>query len=135
MLTKDKINDIWQSGYCRNVVIICGRTEPGPAGASERIKAINACYTAGCQDCTNAIITKSMEGDVAQTLGPSATQLFLRGGDITSLPEFRPAFVRRMKQALQQKEISAAYITWVTEKASARIHGYPWYDQDFGGIS
>ena len=83
-LTKEKINDIWRSGYCRQTVKQAQQTSNTPAGARERLHYLQLHITnEHCEDCDFANRLKALESVVAQRMGSKAYALFLHGGDIT----------------------------------------------------
>lgn len=102
-LTKEKINDIWHAGYCRQTVAVAQKTDDNPAGARQRLHYLQLhIINERCEDCDFANRLKALEAVVAQRMGAKAYALFLHGGDITKMNEDDPHAKRLYEKTLVQ---------------------------------
>jgi hypothetical protein len=135
MLNKETVDKVWQSGYCRKVIAIIGRTELGSQGMEDRLSVVDSCIKKGCRDCRNAAQLKNYERDVAALCGDDVLQKFHQGEDIQDHPKFQHALQARLNTAVSRKEINKRFIEWLCVIKTTRMNGYPYHEQDFGSIS
>jgi hypothetical protein len=87
-LAKEKINDLWCSGYCAATIRFAQTTSDSAEGARQRITQLQRhIVNEHCEDCEFANKLKALESVVAQRMGPRAYALFLHGGDVMQHPE------------------------------------------------
>jgi hypothetical protein len=121
LLPKEKLTDIWKSGYCRAIVEFARTTEDTPAGARTRLQHISKHISEGlCEDCEFANRLKILEAEVAKFIGPSAYALFMRGGDITTLPEYERELGAVLDGAVAAGIIPARMHAWMDEVAKRK---------------
>jgi hypothetical protein len=111
---QDKLDDMWQGGFCLATVNYCATTFDDPDNGTQRRVVWIQRHIHECRDCALALQAKNVEGDVAEKLGPEAFKLFSMGCNIFEFygdrarqeldkllretnPELR-AFIFRMKQ-------------------------------------
>jgi hypothetical protein len=85
MLTQHRINEMWWAGYCAEAVRTIGQTDLHRDG-EQRIAFMTA-HVKMCEDgCEYAVALKSLEGELAETLGADGIRVFRMGGDVTRVP-------------------------------------------------
>lgn len=131
MLTKNKLNDLWQAGFCKSLIEQIRDTAPGIAGANTRIEIMTTHIQAGCVDCYHANAVKDIEHRTALAMGPEAQQLFNHGGDIRQLPGFVEAFRRVFEAGVACGKVDGAIMTWLTRMVAERAgQPYPLAEDD-----
>ena len=133
MLKRSILDNLWQSGFCKDLIEQLRNTLPGPAGSAVRIEITTAHIQAGCVDCLHANTLRDVEHRTALTMGDAAIQLFNRGGDIRHLPGFRDAFRRVFDAGVRVGKIDKAVSAWLTRVVEERAgKPYPYAEEDNG---
>lgn len=120
-LTKEKINDLWRSGYCRKTVEYARKhTDNSTAGAQQRIKYLSS-HIAHCQDCYFANVMKNAEAQVASWMGLEAEIAFQYGEDITKRPEYDLDLLRQALRGLMiDGHITPQFMRWMERVAKRK---------------
>lgn len=104
-----KVEDMWRSGYCADLVREASRTESAKAQA--RVQMVARHIASGCQDCRYAAFLRSIEGQASLDAGKEA--LFLYGLDATT-PEQKHTAIER---AFHDGRITPSFVAWITRVA------------------
>jgi hypothetical protein len=133
MLKKQILDNLWQSGFCKDLIELLRKTQPGPDGAGARIEITQAHLDSGCIDCRHANSMREVEHRTALVLGDSAITLFNRGGDIRGIPGFREAFKQVMDSGIAVGKIDKSALSWLTRMVSERAgKPYPYHEDNDG---
>lgn len=113
-LTKQKIDDLWHSGYCRVTVEHARKkTDDSPEGAAKRIEFLRE-HINVCQECRFANIMKNAEAEVAAEIGPAALSAFFKGEDVTRRPGYSPSLVgQAMERLAAQGVLTREFLDWM----------------------
>lgn len=124
-LTKEKVNDLWRSGYCRVTVEHARKkTDDSPEGAHKRIEFMRE-HIKTCEDCRFANILKNAEAEVAAMIGPQALSAFFQGQDVTQRPGYSPALVgQAMEKLAHAGVLTPEFLAWM-RRAAARTKYKP----------
>jgi hypothetical protein len=133
MLSKNKLDNLWQAGFCKNLIEQIRHTAPGAAGSGARVEIMTVHIRTGCVDCHHANTIKDVEHRTALAMGPDAQQLFDHGGDIRQLPGFTEAFRRVFVSGIACGKVDSAMWAWLTRIVSERAgQPYPFAEDDDG---
>lgn len=113
-LTDQKLTDIWRAGFCRKTVEFARTTTDSPTDAKRRLEYLRT-HVVACMDCFLANAMKMIELRTAEAMGPTAALHYVRGGNITRLPNFRETFARIFEDAKKNDPL------WSTPQAQAWI--------------
>lgn len=121
LLARDRLNEIWRSGYCRETVRFAATTEDTAEGKRKR-ETFMMRHLAGiggqvCADCAYAQRLKLIEAGVAFKLGPESYQSFMQGGNVTTHPEFARVFAEMMEKAISAGGIDEKMAEWMNLRA------------------
>jgi len=97
-LTKKKLNDLWRSGYCREMVEHARNTNDTPEDSSKRIAYLRE-HIPTCADCRHANRWKQVEEEIAFRLGPRALDEFFSGLG----PERYPGYRRHLRDIVNEQ--------------------------------
>lgn len=104
-LSKTKMQDMWRAGYCEELI-----RAAHAKNRRERVLFLRE-HVQHCVECRKANLLKNAEMEVATALGPHAVQLFMNGGDITELPEYR----FDVAKPILDKYIAPEMLAWLQE--------------------
>lgn len=133
MLKQQILDNLWQSGFCKDLIELLKKSEVGPAGAADRIAITEAHLKGGCVDCRHANQIRQVEHRTAMAMGDSAVEIYNRGGDIRGLPGFAQAFKKVMDAGIAVGKIDKAVLSWLTRVVPERAgKPYPYHEDDDG---
>jgi len=116
-LSREKLNDIWRSGYCRRVVKHAKTTKPGER--QKRIDFLNH-HMVRCGDCRYAAVMKMAEHRTAERMGPAALLWFEQGRDIRVFPDFDKNMRKTIASLHKAGLVDAEFIAWMHRVAHRR---------------
>lgn len=118
-LTDKKLTDMWRAGFCRATVEFARTTTDSPTDARKRLRYLEG-HIVECMDCFLANKMKIIEYQTAEAMGPTAALAYIRGGNITRLPNFHQHFDRIFNAAKKHDPIwSTPYAQeWITRSAA-----------------
>lgn len=120
MLTKKKLDDLWQAGFCKTLIEQLRPTASGAAGSSVRVALIDEHLKLGCVMCKNAHTLKHVERITAELMGAEALQRYQEGEDITKFPGFPEHFKAAFLSGIQAGVIDAALTKWISRTTAKR---------------
>lgn len=125
-LTRAKLTDIWQAGFCRLTVEYARKqTDDSMEGSEKRIVWLTQ-HREECDDCRFANILKEKEQEVAQRIGPRAYAGFLLGEDTTKAPGYSRDLVRQAMDELTRAGIvTPAFREWMTRAGRRKAYKIP----------
>lgn len=129
LLTKNKINDIWHAGFCKETVEHARTTHEHES--HKRIEFLKK-HIQTCHDCRNANLLKEIEKCVAEAIGPHAVVVFNAGADIAIFDEFKDALQSVLMAFARKGLVDATLFTWMAQKALRRSLDY--FDQKHRGM-
>jgi hypothetical protein len=133
MLKRQILDNLWQSGFCKDLIELLRKTPVGPTGSATRIEITNAHLQDGCIDCRHATAMREVEHRTAMVLGETAIEIYNRGGDIRSLPGFTQAFKKTMDAGIAVGKIDKSVLSWLTRVVPERAgKSYPYHEEDDG---
>lgn len=110
-LSPEKINDLWQSGYCSTLIEHAKTTDLGPMGAIARTSFLEV-HIRVCRDCFHATVMKNVQANAAELMGAEASTLFQAGGDIATLEGFQEAMQNAVRGLLKSKYATDRFFEW-----------------------
>jgi len=121
-ITRQKVNDIWKSGYCRKIVEHARKTPNTLQGSRDRTEFLQAHITDGaCQDCYFAALLKAEEAVVAEAMGPQALGAFMCGEDITKRPGYTTSLVKQAMDRLDARGlVTPEFSEWMHRAAKRK---------------
>jgi hypothetical protein len=127
-LSKDRLNEIWRSGYCRQTVRFAATTEDTAEGKRQR-EGFMKVHMGGvggqvCADCAYANRLKLIEAGVAYKLGPETYQRFVRGDNITTHPQFARVFAEMMDKAIEGGGVDEKMAEWMSTRSKRPNHSW-----------
>jgi hypothetical protein len=129
MLKRQILDNLWQSGFCKDLIEQLRHTQVGPAGSSVRLDLTQAHLDSGCVDCRHANAIRDIEYRTALALGDAAVELFNRGGDIRGIPGFQQTFKRVMDTGIAVGKIDKSVLAWLTRVVPERAgKPYPYHE-------
>lgn len=117
MLSKNKINDIWHSGFCKVTVEFAKTTEPHES--RKRVEFLIE-HVKKCKGCYYANILKILESEVATMIGTEYKSMFDRGMDISKYSKFNKCFRIVMDRAMRNGLIDNDMKVWMFHKSLRR---------------
>jgi hypothetical protein len=130
MLSKERLDSLWQSGFCKTLIERVRYTEEGPGGSSVRVQLTDDHIKSGCNDCTNANAMRDVEMRVATVMGPEAVNLFNNGGNLRTLPGFDHAFRQTFSTGVRCGRVKPQLVGWISKMVMSRAgRPYP-YTED-----
>lgn len=127
-LSKNKLNEMYWTGYCDATIARASVTEEGARGANSRQVWMES-HIPICEQCKLANIVKALEYEAAARMGPQAMMLFQTGGDVRHLPGFRKALDATMQIAMAQGIVDSGIYDWMVEQARKYGKDWPLLDQ------
>lgn len=133
MLSKQILNNLWQSGFCKTLIELLRETAPGVTGSVVRMEIMQAHLDTKCTNCTHANTIRGIEQRTAIAMGDTAIALFNRGGNIKNLPGFRKAFKQVFESGVACGQVDRAVAAWLTRMVPQRAgQTYPYIEEDNG---
>ena len=132
-LSKERLNEVWRSGYCRATVRFAATTDDDAIGKHQREEFMKV-HLGGvggqvCADCAYANHLKLIEAGVAYKLGREQYEAFLRGKNITTHPRFAQVFAEMMEKAIESGGVDEKMAEWMSTRSKRPDFGYTQEDE------
>jgi len=114
------IDQMWYSGYCNATVEHAAGTQLA-GGSPQRIAWMDQ-HLPSCLECQYANHLKNGEAQIAQDIG--FFDEFMRGGDVTTQPNFGAKMAKYLTDQMQAGVISPEMFAWMGTVQDR--HGKPW---------
>jgi len=131
MLSKERLDHLWQSGFCKTLIERVRYTEEGPGGAPVRLQLTEDHLKEGCEHCTNANAMRDIEMRTATAMGPKAVTLFNQGGNLRTLPGFDQAFREVFGTGVRCGRVKPGLVAWISKMVMSRAgRPYPYAEEN-----
>ena len=131
MLSKERLDHLWQSGFCKTLIERVRYTEEGEQGRPTRLQLTDDHLKEGCEHCNNANAMRDIEMRTATVLGGEGLELFNRGGNLRTLPGFDAAFRQVFGTGVQCGRVKPGLVEWISKMVMSRAgKPYPYTEEN-----